>query len=57
MDDDIKRKTSLVSNTDILNEIGVGAGNISPTDETQPHRFIRTHFRSATICDYCNKKV
>lgn len=31
--------------------------NLSPTDEPQTHQFIRTHFRNATVCDYCNKKV
>ena len=30
---------------------------LSPTEEPQSHQFARTHFRSATVCDYCNKKV
>lgn len=37
--------------------VTMSASNLSPSEDPQSHQFIRTHFRSATICDYCNKKV
>jgi len=62
-----KRKASLdtagLANTIANLELGPDGipidNNFLNTNEEQPrvHQFIRTHFRSSTLCDYCNKKV
>lgn len=39
--------------TDALSE----TNNLSPTEDFQSHHFVRTNFRTYTVCDYCNKKI
>ena len=62
-----KRKASLdsagisgsISNLDLGPDgISMDQSLLSPSnEEPQGHLFVRTHFRSCTLCDYCNKKV
>jgi len=64
--DDPKRKASVESAsspTGIHFDLGstesalVEQNQLSPSDEPQSHRFVRTQFKSSAVCDYCNKKV
>ena len=49
--------TSMLAPVETATEATAELTKLSPTEEPQSHQFARTHFRSATVCDYCNKKV
>ena len=59
IDEGLKRKDSMdsVSSIETGVDASIEATKLSPSEESQAHEFVRTHFRNATSCDFCNKKV
>lgn len=65
--EDPKRKTSTEESASMgsgiqLDFIGGEDGStdpnqLSPGDEPQAHKLVRTHFKTSTVCGYCNKRV
>ncbi|CAG7832375.1 unnamed protein product [Allacma fusca] len=49
--------SSVISPVETAVEASPESAKVSPSEEPQSHQFVRTHFRSATVCDYCNKKI